>query len=118
MFLIQVMPAHTPPYLLGDNGVFQIMSGCTYSGNTFTCGGGGGGGSGFDQITSGSNTSATMTVSTGATMGVTGTGIITASGFNELAVSTSSTTALADWSFLLEHEPLQRADWQTRLIAL
>jgi hypothetical protein len=52
-----------------------------------TCGSGGGGSSAFNSLTSGTNTSATMLVGSGASLAPTGTGTVTASGLTSTALA-------------------------------
>lgn len=66
-------------YLLGYSGT---------TASTATGSGGGGGSTSFDKITSGTNTTATMTVGTGATMATSGTGMLTANGIRTYTVGT------------------------------
>lgn len=63
-----------------------------YNGSTWANIGGGGGSSAFNDITSGTNTSAAMVVGSGASIAVTGTGTIAATSLNGTISSTSTAT--------------------------
>lgn len=70
------------------------------------CGTGGGGGAAFNAITSGSNTTATMNVGSGATLSFSGSGVLNASKINGITVTgtpaignvlTATSTSAANW---------------------
>lgn len=72
---------------------------CQWNGSNWVAigGGGGGGAGGFDAITSGSNTGATMTCGTGCSIVPSGTGAITATALASGSLSSANlTTALTD----------------------
>jgi hypothetical protein len=83
--------------LIGSSGSFTVND-CLEVGSTSplriidagaTCGTGGGG-SAFNSITSGTNTTATMTVGTGATLTVSGSGVLNADQLNGATVPASA----------------------------
>ena len=78
---------------------FQPLAALAW-GNIFTqnsAGGGGGGASTFDQLGSGSNTTATMTVGSGGTLTFSGSGVVNANQINgQTAINVSGTPATGD----------------------
>jgi hypothetical protein len=84
----------TPVQLIGDiaspgNSMLYGTNGFGVKG-WYAQAGGGGGSSAFDAITSGSNTSATMVVSSGAALGPSGSGVLSANQVNGAAVPISA----------------------------
>lgn len=72
-----VIPALTVSGITGSTQCLHVNTSGVVSGTGSDCGAGGGG-SAFNAITSGTNTTAAMLVGTGASLGVTGSGTITA----------------------------------------
>lgn len=74
-----VCPVNNAMVLVSTNGKIFACVGGTWT--VSSSGGGGGGGGSFDAITTGINTTSTMTLGSGSTLTYTGTGVVNASQF-------------------------------------